>query len=419
VVIVGAGFGGLETATLLRDVPVDVTVVDRNNFHTFQPLLYQVATSGLNAADVAYPVRGLLRRYPNAVFRRAEVTGVDWDTRQVLLDGDGALPFDYLVVAAGACTNYFGIPGAAEYGFPLYTLRDATRLRNHLLGRFEAAAARPGLVEEGALTFVVAGGGPTGVETAGAVAELIDAVLRKDFRGDLDVDHARVVLVEMGDSLLPAMRPGSRRHAAETLAGRRVELRLGTRVESVDATSVKLAAGEVLAAHTLVWAAGVQANPLATRLGVECGRGGRIRVAADLSVPGRPGMFAVGDIALVGGPAGHTLPGLAPVAMQGGRHVAGAIAACVAGRTPEPFRYRDKGTMATIGRAAAVAELPWGPRLWGTPGWLAWLGLHLWYVMGNRNRLSVFLNWAWSYLTWDRGPRVIFEPDQPSRPDPD
>ena len=182
---------------------------------------------------------------------------------------------------------------------------------------------------------------------------------------------------------------------------------------------MKLAGGEVLAAHTLVWAAGVQANPLAARLGVErAGAGGSVSPPT-CRVPGRPGTFAVGDIAQPGGPAGHTLPRLAPVAMQGGRHVADAIAAGVAGRTPEPFRYRDKGTMATIGRAAAVAELPWGPRLSGTPGWLAWLGLHLWYVMGNRNRLSVFLNWAWSYLTWDRGPRVIFEPDQPSRPAPD
>jgi NADH dehydrogenase len=228
-----------------------------------------------------------------------------------------------------------------------------------------------------------------------------------------------VVLVEMGEDLLPAMRPASRRHAAQTLAGRRVELRLGTRVESVEGTAVKLADGEVVAAHTLVWAAGVQANPLAARLGLATGRGGRIEVAGDLSVPGWPGVFAIGDIAQVAdrhGPIGATLPGVAPVAMQSGRHVAASIASMVAGGTPGPFRYRDKGTMATIGRAAAVAELPLGARLWGFPGWVAWLGLHLWYVMGNRNRLSVFLNWAWSYLTWDRGPRVIFEPDPPSRP---
>lgn len=432
VVIVGAGFGGLAVARGLAGVPVDVTLVDRNNFHTFLPLLYQVATAGLNAADVAHAVRGIVRGIDNVAFRQAAVTGVDWDRHVVTLeapaarsDGDhgrshtrqGAsneLPFDFLVVAAGATAEFFGIPGAAEHGLPLYTLADAAALRNHLLGRFEAADVDHALIEDGALTFVVVGGGATGVEVAGALAELCSVVLRRDFPR-LDTGKARIVLVEAGDALLPAFGGPSRADARSTLESRGVEVRLGHSVRQVSTTRVLLRTplgDEELPAHTLIWAAGVRANPLAGALGVETGRGGRIVVGPGLRIPGRPEAFAIGDLAAIADGDGGHLPGVAQVAIQSGRHVAAEIRRQVTGEPPRPFRYTDKGSMATIGRRAAVAEIPLPGgrilRLHGTPGWTAWLGLHLVYLVGFRNRASVLLNWGWNYLTWDRGPRLIF-----------
>jgi len=409
VVVVGAGFGGLEVARGLRDAPVEVTLVDRNNFSTFQPLLYQVATAGLNAADVTHVVRARFHDQHNLTFRQAEVTAVDWDARQVRLEGHPPLDFDHLVVAGGAAVTYFGTPGAAEHGFALYTLEDAVRLRNHIVERFEAADADPTQIERGGLTFVVVGGGPTGVETAGALTELFAMVFRKDYP-HLDVSRARVVLVEMQDRLLGPFSPPSQQHAHDILRLRGVELRLGTKVAAVDAESVTFADGEVLPCQTLVWAAGVQANPLAGVLDVPQDRGGRIVVDESLRIPDRVDAWAVGDIAAAKAPDGSLLPQLAPVAMQAGRHVARQIIRAVEGRPPAPFRYRDKGTMATIGRRAAVAELPLRIRLKGAPAWLAWLGLHLVFLVGKRNRLSVLLNWAWNYLTWDRGPRLILRP---------
>jgi NADH dehydrogenase len=409
VVVIGAGFGGIEVARHLREVPVDITLVDRSNFHTFQPLLYQVATAGLNAADVAYAVRGLFHGQRNVRFRQATVDGVDWDARVVHLDGQADLPFDHLVVAAGATVTHFGTPGAAEHGFPLYTLEDAVTLRNHVISRFEAADADPTELDRGGLTFVVVGGGPTGVETAGALAELFAMVFRKDYPG-LAVSRARVVLVEMQDHLLGPFTAPSRRHALDSLRARGVEVRLGTQVAAVSPTAVTFGDGEVLPCQTLVWAAGVQANPLAAALGVPQDRGGRIVVDTDLAIPGHRGGWAIGDVAAARDRRGELLPQLAPVAMQSGRHVARQIARLLDGRSTEPFRYFDKGTMATIGRRAAVAELPGRIRLSGAPAWLAWLGLHIVLLVGKRNRASVLLNWAWNYLTWDRGPRLILRP---------
>ena len=407
VVVVGAGFGGIELVRGLADRPVDITLVDQNNFHTFQPLLYQVATAGLNAADIAHVVRGLFHRQRNVRFRQASVVGVDWDARTVLLEGHRPLPFDHLVLAGGATVTHFGTPGAAEHGFPLYTLADAVRLRNHIVERFEAADADRPNIAEGELTFAVVGGGPTGVETAGALVELFAMVFRKDYP-ELDVSRARVVLIEMQDHLLGPFGPPSRRHALDTLTSRGVEVRLGAAVAEVTPKAVVLRDGEVLHCHTLIWAAGVQANPLASVLGLEQGRGGRLVVDPDLRVPGRDGVWAIGDIAAATDRRGEVLPQLAPVAMQAGRHVARQITRLADGKPTEPFRYRDKGTMATIGRRAAVAELPGGIRLRGALAWLAWLGLHLVFLVGKRNRASVLLNWAWNYLTWDRGPRLIF-----------
>jgi NADH:ubiquinone reductase (H+-translocating) len=416
VVIIGAGFGGLATAEALVHADVDVTIVDRHNFHTFQPLLYQVATAGLNAADVAYPVRGIFQRQANVDFLQGTVRDADWETRTLVVDEpEGTtvdIAFDQLVVAAGAQATYFGIPGAEEHGFPLYSLVDAIALRNHILERFEAAAAKPELIDDGALTFVVVGGGPTGVEVAGALAELFSSVLRKDFR-HLDVSRARVVLVEMASALLGPFSDRSQRHARDQLEARGVEVRTDELVSAVDPACVTLQSGEVLATQTLVWAAGVQANPLASVLGVETARAGRIVVGADLRIPGRPDAFAIGDVAAIPDRKhGGVLPQLAPVAIQSGRHVAKEIVRLQHGEPGRPFRYLDKGTMATIGRRAAVAELPLHVKLKGTPAWLAWLGLHLVLLMGFRNRLSVFLNWAWGYLTWDRGPRLIIRPVQ-------
>jgi NADH dehydrogenase len=406
VVVIGAGFGGMEVARHLSGVPVEVTLLDRNNFRTFQPLLYQVATAGLNAADVAHAVRGLFHGQRNVRFRQAAVTGVDWDRREVLLEGQPPLAFDHLVVAGGATVTYFGTPGAPEHGFPLYTLQDAVALRNHIVERFEAADADPTEVDRGGLTFAVVGGGPTGVETAGALAELFAMVFRKDYPS-LDVSQARVVLVEMQDHLLAPFTAPSRQHALDSLRHRGVEVRLGAKVASTDATSVAFADGEVLPCQTLVWAAGVQANPLAGALDVEQDRGGRIVVDEHLRIPGRADAWAIGDIAAGRDKRGELLPQLAPVAMQAGKHVAKQITRALDGRPTDGFRYLDKGTMATIGRRAAVAELPLRIRLSGAPAWVAWLGLHLVLLVGKRNRLSVLLNWAWNYLTWDRGPRLI------------
>ena len=410
VVVVGAGFGGIEVVRGLRGAPVEITLVDQHNFHTFQPLLYQVATAGLSPTDVAHVVRGLLHRQPNARFRQAVVVGADWSTRTVQIDGQPDLPFDHLVLAAGATVTWFGTPGAEEHGFPLYTLHDATRLRNHVLSRFEAADRDPTELDRGGLTFVVVGGGPTGVETSGALAELFAMVFRKDYP-DLDVSRARVVLVEMQDHLLHPFAAPSRRHALETLRARGVDVRLGAQVASVDAGAVTFADGEVLPCQTLVWAAGVQANPLAAALDLPQGRAGRVTVGPDLQVPGRAGAWAVGDVAAATDRRGEVLPQLAPVAMQSGRHVARQIRRRLEGRPTTAFRYLDKGTMATIGRRAAVAELPGRIRLKGGLAWLAWLGLHLVTLVGPRNRASVLLNWAWNYLTWDRGPRLITSED--------
>jgi NADH dehydrogenase len=416
VVIVGAGFGGVSTAKGLAKMPVEVTLVDRQNYHGFWPLLYQVATAGLAPDDIAYNVRGIFRDQGNASVRLATVTGIDLDARMVQLDTGASLPYDYLVLATGSVNNDYGVPGVAEHAYPLKSLTDALALRNHLLGIFEAAQNDARLLDTGALTTVVAGGGPTGVEVSGALVELF-AVLDGDFKG-LDVGRARVVLVEMADHLLPGFAEPSQAEALRTLEARRVDVRLETAIAEVRADGVVLSDGSFVATQTLVWAAGVRANPLVDGLGLPQSRGGRLVVEDDLSVPGRPEVFAIGDVAAAGAGAsrdGTPYPQLAPVAMQAGRHVAETIDRRGHGLPGRPFRYRDKGKMATIGRRAAVAELPFGIRFGGTPGWLAWLGLHLVFLVGFRNRAAVLLSWAWNYVTWDRGHRVILSVDAPRR----
>ena len=351
----------------LEKAPVEVTLVDRENFTTFQPLLYQVATSGLNAADVAHPIRGLFHRQRNLHVLRGEVTGVDWERGVVHLRDERDVPFDHLVVAVGAVATWFGVPGAEQHATPLYTLDDAVRVRNHVLGRFEAADADPELIEAGELNFVVVGGGPTGVETAGALAELFSVVFRRDYP-TLGVGRARVVLVETRDALLGPFHRSSQRAALDTLRARQVEVRLDETVAEVTRDHVRFASGEVLPTRTVVWAAGVTANPLAAELGLPTTRSGRIAVGADLRVEGHEDVWALGDVAAAPDHHGGALPQLAPVAMQSGAHVARQIVRAIEGRPTQPFRFRDKGTMATIGRRSAVAELPGRIRLRGTLG---------------------------------------------------
>ncbi len=411
VVIVGAGFGGISAAMALAGAPVEVTIVDRHNFHTFSPLLYQVATAGLAPDDIAPNLRGIVQRAPNVEARMTTVHGVDIDRREVLVDGDVTIPYDVLVLAAGAVTSDFGVPGVTEHAFPLKTVADATHLRSTVLRRFEEANADPALIDDGSLTFVVAGGGPTGVELSGALAELIAKVLAKDFK-HLDVRRARVVLIEMTDHLLGGFSPASQAEARLELARRGVEVRLGTAIASVEPDAVHLADNTVIRTRTVVWAAGVRANPLGAALGLPLTRRGEIAVDADLSVPGHAEIFVIGDLAGGTDRAGSAYPQLAPVAIQGGRHVARTIVRRTRGKRARRFRYVDKGIMATIGRRSAVAELPLGIRFGGTLGWLSWLGLHLVFLIGFRNRVVVLVNWAWNYLKWDRGNRVILsEPD--------
>ena len=412
--MIGAGFGGLAAARGLLGEPVDVTLVDANNFHTFQPLLYQVATAGLDSENVAHAIRGIVRpgrrRPGNVDVRMARVTGIDLDAREVRLDDGGVLAYDLLVIAAGAVTHHFDVPGVVEHAFPLKHLDDALRLRAHVLDRFERAAA-DGAVAEGALDVVVCGGGPTGVEMAGALRELYSRVLAKDFP-HLPVRDARIVLVEMADRLLTPFTPMSSARARRTLERRGVDVRLGVGVAAVEAAGVRLSDGTVIPAGTTVWATGVTADPLAAMLGTPTTRGGRLVVEPDLSLPGRPEVFAVGDIAASPDRDGTTLPQVAAPAMQGGRHVARQIVRRVEGRPTEPFRYRDKGQMATIGRHDAVTELANGWRLSGPIGWASWLGLHLIYLMGFRNRINVFVDWSWNYLTYDRASRILRESDR-------
>jgi len=420
VVIVGAGFAGLAAAKALAKAkpPVRVTLVERHNYHLFQPLLYQLATGVVEPADIAHPVRGIVRKPWRVAVRMATVSGVDRDARQVLTEDGQRIGYDFLVLAAGASVATFGIEGVEEYGFPLKTLDDAVRLRSHLLRQFEQAEIDPGLVEAGALSVVVVGGGPTGVEMAGAVIELFHHVLAHDFP-DLDTKRTRVVLLEATDHLLAPFHPQSRQHAVEKLRARGVEVRLGQAMEHVTPTEVQLKDGTVIPTRTLVWAAGVRVCPLADALGVEQTRGGRIVVNKDLTIPGHPEVFVVGDMAAATDDKGGLLPQVAQPAIQAAKHVARQITASLRGGAPRAgFVYRDRGIMATIGRHAAVTELPSGPRFKGVVAWLMWLGLHLVYIVGFRNRVSVLLSWAWSYLTYDRHARLIFDPVKASEPAP-
>jgi NADH:ubiquinone reductase (H+-translocating) len=404
VVIIGGGFGGLHVAKGLGGARVEVTVVDRHNYHLFQPLLYQVATAGLSPGEIASPIRSILRKAPNVHVRLGEVTRIDLASRQVLL-ADGALPYDYLVLAAGVSHSYFGHDEWEVFAPGLKTLDDALEMRRRILLAFEAAEREPDAAARAALlTFVVVGAGPTGVELAGAIAEIARHTLVDDFR-NFDPTRAVVMLLEAGPRVLPAFPSELSVRAERSLRRLGVEVRCGARVTRITAEGIELGE-ERLPTRTALWAAGVTPSPLARTLGSPLDRVGRVKVAPDLSVPGHPEVFVIGDLAAAVDAAGRPLPGLAPVAIQQGKAVAVNVKRAVTGKPRLPFRYCDRGTMATIGRAAGVADIR-GLHLGGLLGWLAWLLVHIVFLIGFRNRLLVMLQWAGSYLTYSRGARLI------------
>lgn len=405
VVIVGAGFAGLRAAQRLRRAPARITVLDRRNHHLFQPLLYQVASAGLNPSDIAAPIRRILRRQKNTTVLLGEVTAFDLAQRRVTL-GDDALSYDFLIVAAGATDHYFGHDDWAPHAPGLKSLDDAVEIRNRVLLAFEAAECeRDDAVRAEWLTFVVIGGGPTGVELAGALSEIARYTLARDFRR-FDPRQARVILLEGGPRVLPAYGEKSSASAQRQLERLGVEVRTGALVTAIDMQSVQVG-GERIACRTVLWAAGVRASPLASALGVPLDRAGRVVVEPDLSLPGYPEVFVVGDLCSFV-QDGKQVPGVAPAAMQEGEHAARNILRRLAGQPSEPFSYWDKGSLATIGRAAAVAEIGWF-RLSGLLAWLAWLGIHIAFLIGFRNRAIVLFEWGWAYVTNQRGARLITE----------
>jgi len=404
VVIVGGGFGGLSAAKGLADSPFDITLIDRNNHHLFQPLLYQVATAGLSPADIASPIRSILSGQHNIKIVLAEVSGVDIARKELIAEGR-RVGYDYLVLATGARHAYFGHDDWAIFAPGLKTIDDATYLRRRILLAFERAENEIDVDEQRRLmTFVVVGGGPTGVEMAGAIAELAKRALVSDFRS-IDPLCARIILVEAAQRLLKPFDPPLSDAARRSLKKLGVEVRLGAAITNCSCDGVWLGE-DFIPSRTIIWAAGVMASPAGRWLGAEIDRAGRVKVRADLSVPGHPEVFVIGDTAAVAGADGAMLPGVATVAKQQGQYVARALVARHQGRTAAAFRYRNFGSLATIGRSRAVAQF--GKfQLSGLPAWLLWSVAHVYFLIGFRKRFVVALNWAWSYITFERGSRLI------------
>jgi NADH dehydrogenase len=415
VVIIGAGFGGLEAAKALARVPVDVIVIDRVNHHCFQPLLYQVATAALSPADIAWPIRSILSRQANARVVMADVTGIDVAAKEVKTDRTAPFRYDFLVIATGATHSYFGHDEWAPFAPGLKRIEDATEIRRRLLRAFEAAELAQDEAERRRLmNFIVVGGGPTGVELAGACAEVARHVLSRDFRS-IDPRTSRIMLIEAGPRILPSFPEDLARYAHRALERMGVEVLTSTAVADCDAMGVATADGRRVDGATIVWAAGVMAAPAARWLGAPRDKAGRIAVAPDLAVPGAEGVYAIGDVAQVARPDGRSVPGIAPAAKQMGRYVGRAIAARVAGRPePGPFRYRHYGDLATIGRRAAIVSIG-RLRLRGFFGWLFWSIIHIYFLIGTRHRLMVAFEWFWDYLTFQRGARLITDYMPPLR----
>jgi NADH dehydrogenase len=406
VVILGAGFGGLEATKTLRRAPVDITLIDRQNYHCFQPLLYQVATAALSPADIAWPIRHILRRQENATVFMAEVDGIDAQARVVNTKA-GPFPFDFLVIATGATNSYFGHHRWADVAPGLKRIEDATRIRRNILSAFEEAElARDDAERQRLLTFVIIGGGPTGVEMAGAIAEVARQTLARDFRR-IDPRTARIVLIEAGPRLLPTFSEQHSSYARDTLAAMGVNVMTLSPVLECDERGVDLAGGRIQAG-SVIWAAGTMASPAAQWVSTERDRAGRIPVRSDLSLRGFNDIFVIGDAASVNDARGRPVPGLASAAKQMGKYVGKLITARVAGRSVPPFRYRHEGSLATIGRRAAVVELG-HIQLTGFIGWMFWSAVHIYFLIGIRNRFVVAVTWLWSYVTFERGARLITE----------
>jgi len=404
VVIVGAGFGGLEVAKALAKAPVDVELVDRNNYHTFLPLLYQVAAAELEATDIGYPVRSILRKLSNARFTMAEMTGLDLAKRIVETDGP-SIPYDYLVLALGSVPHFFGVEGAEQYAFPLYDLNEGIALKAHILRCFERATREPDPDERRRmLTFAIVGGGPTGVEFAGALAELVHGPLVRDYP-NLDFEQVRVVLLEALDGLLSFLPEKLGAYTQKRLHKMGVEVRLGALVTQITSQEVHLKDGAILPTETVVWTAGVRGDPMVQTWGLPLGRGGRVAVQPTLQVPEQPEVYVIGDLAYLE-EDGRALPMVAPVAMQQAKVAAQNIVRQVDGQALQPFEYKDQGTMVTIGRNAGVVRM--GKRAFsGFLAWAAWLVVHLFKLIGFRNRLAVIFSWAWDYFFFERAARLI------------
>jgi NADH dehydrogenase len=409
VLVLGGGFAGIGAAQNLKKSDADVVVVDKHDYHTFQPLLYQVATGLLEQPAVGHPIRDLFHGQDNARIHQDRVTAIDLGARRVEFDELQPLEYDYLVLGLGAEVNFFGVDGAAEHAFPLYTLTDAVRLKDHVLKCWEEADRKPGLVEDGALNVVVVGGGPTGVETAGAMAELYNGVFKKDYP-DVPEGAATITLVEAGPEIFPMFKPDIREYTVKALEKRGVHVQTGDVVESITPTRVKLKSGDELEAHTLVWGAGLQGNELVRSLGLELGRGNRIGVDEELRIPSHPEAYAVGDVAAItDAKTEQVLPQLGSVALQSGEHAGETIAKRIAGKETKPFKYRDKGTMAAIGRGSAVVQMLGGKTMKGKAASLAWGTVHLALLPTNEDRAKAVVDWAGAGLTHQRSGRITVE----------
>ena len=409
VLILGGGFGGVGAAQKLKKADADVVLVDRHDYHTFQPLLYQLATGLLDTTAVGHSLRDLLARHDNTTIHKASVSSIDLEQRTVEFSEISPISYDYLVFGLGAEVNFFGTAGAPAHAFPMYTLPHAVKLKDHLLERWEAADRDPSLVEDGALNVVVVGGGPTGVETAGALAELYRGDFAKDYPG-VEREDAKVILVEAGPELFGMFKPKLREYAQQALTDRDVEVQTGEAVAAVSPTRVKLKSGEEIKAHTLVWGAGLQGNPLVQSLGIELERGNRIGVGPELTLPDHPEVYVVGDVAAISdAKAEQVLPQLGSVALQSGEHAGEAIADRIAGKEPKQFEYKDKGTMATIGRGAAVVQFLRGKTITGKKAQVAWGAVHLALLPTNEDRAKAVVSWAGAATTHQRVGRITVE----------
>lgn len=405
IVIVGAGFAGLTAAKRLKNAPARVTLVDRNNYHLFQPLLYQIAIAGLVPSQIAYPLRTIFRKQKNLTFQMGEVTSIDFEAKFVKLNGS-VIAYDCLVLAVGGETEFFGMESVRENGFQIKDIESAVNTRNHLLKMFECASREADEEKRKAmLTFVVVGGGPTGVETSGALAELISHVMRKEYP-ELDIREARVILLEAGNALIASYPEELRRATLNLLQKKNVEVKFGAKLTDYNGQRVRLADGTEIQTQTLIWTAGVRAAGITSRLGVEAAGSGRVRSEATLQLPGHPEVYVTGDAAYLENGNGQPLPMLSTVAIQQGETAAENIQRAIKGLEQKPFHYKDPGLLATIGRNAAVARI-WGLSFSGFIAWLIWVGLHIYRIIGFRNRLAVLINWAWDYFFYDNQVRLI------------